>query len=83
MAGHAAPAAPAFVEVKVGPGDTPSPQAGGGTAGAALELTLRRGVRVQVRRGFDRALLRALVAALEPPEPPESLESAESSGAST
>ena len=57
-------AAPAFVEVKVGPRDTPPSE----VSGTALELILRSGLRVAVRRGFDRALLRELLAALESPE---------------
>ncbi|MCX5661514.1 MAG: transposase [Planctomycetota bacterium] len=64
-------ATPAFVEVKVGPGEALGSQTVGARGDAALELVLRSGLRVRVRRGFDRALLRELLAALEPPEPPE------------
>lgn len=66
--------APAFVEVKVGPRETSASEAGGAVVGASLELIVRGGLRVEVRRGFDRGLLRELLAALEPlksPEPPE------------
>lgn len=44
----------------------------GGTAvEAGLELIVRRGLRVRVRRGFDRELLCELLAALQPPDSPE------------
>lgn len=67
-------AVPAFVEVKVGPRES-----GVAVAEAALELILRGGLRVLVRRGFDGKLLRALLAALGPLESAESPESPEAS----
>jgi len=67
-------AAAAFVEVKVGPRES-----GVAVADAALELILRGGLRVLVRRGFDDELLRALLAALGPLESAESPESPEAS----
>lgn len=62
------PAASAFVEAKVA-GDgarVDRVTAGSRAAGAgAIELRLRGGRRVRVGRGFDRALLAEVVAALE------------------
>jgi transposase len=54
----AAPSGPAFVEAKVV--QTPAPRPAGG-----IEVRLRGGRRVRVRRGFDPALLVEVVAALE------------------
>ena len=56
---HAGPQAPAFVEARV----VDAPPAARGTC--PIEVRLRGGRRVRVRRGFDRELLVAVVAALE------------------
>ena len=68
---------PAFVEVMVGPCGASPAQAGDATADASLELILRDGLRVRVRHGFDRELLRELVAALELPQPTQPTRSPE------
>jgi hypothetical protein len=53
------PATPAFVEAKVAAIPVAAPPAG------AIEIRLRGGRRIRLRRGFDRVLLAEVVAALE------------------
>jgi hypothetical protein len=55
---HAA-AGPAFVEAKATAGPVAAPPTG------VIEIRLRAGRRVRVRRGFDRVLLAEVVATLE------------------
>ena len=64
-----ADAVPAFVEAKISParreaGWTGSPQAGLPQA-PTIEIRLRGGRRLRVRRGFDRELLAEVVAVME------------------